>query len=58
VYRVTIPGNTTASLNLVAPSVKNVTVLTGKEGVGRMSFAEGKVKAELKSGTYEFEVKN
>lgn len=57
VYRVTIPGNTTASLNLVAPSENSVTVLTGKEGVGRISFANGLVKTELKSGTYEFEVK-
>lgn len=58
IYRVTVPGNTTASLNLVAPSLGSVTVLTGKEGVGPMGFAEGLVKAELKSGTYEFEVKN
>lgn len=57
VYRVTVPANTTASLYLAAPSVKNVKVLKGSEGVGPFRSLKGKVMAELESGTYEFEVK-
>jgi alpha-L-rhamnosidase len=57
IYRVAIPANTTATLYLAAPGVKNVTALKGKEGVGTLSFVSGKVTANLKSGAYEFEVK-
>jgi alpha-L-rhamnosidase len=57
IYRVTIPANTTASLSLVAPSVRSVSVLKGKDGVEPMKFSNGKVTSNLKSGTYEFEVR-
>jgi alpha-L-rhamnosidase len=57
IYRVTIPANTTASLNLTASDIGKVTVLKGKDGVGPFRTLTGKVMAELKSGTYEFEVK-
>lgn len=57
VYRVSVPANTTASLNLQASDISKVKVLKGKEGVGPFRSLEGRVMAELKSGTYEFEVK-
>jgi len=57
IYRVSIPANTTASLILAAPSVKSVLILQGKDGVAPMKFSAGKVMSNLKSGTYEFEVK-
>ena len=57
IYRVTIPANTTASLNLQAEGINKVTVLKGQEGVGPFRSLKGKVMAELKSGSYEFEVK-
>ncbi|MDR1171425.1 MAG: glycoside hydrolase family 78 protein [Bacteroidales bacterium] len=57
IYRVTIPANTTASLNLTASDIGKVTVLKGKDGVGPFRSLTGKVMAELKSGTYEFAVK-
>lgn len=57
IYRVTIPANTTASLNLQADGIKKVAVLKGQEGVGPFRSLKGKVMAELKSGSYEFEVK-
>ena len=57
IFRVTIPANTTASLNLMASGIDKVSVLKGKEGVGPFRSLIGKVMAELKSGTYEFEVK-
>ncbi len=57
IYRVTIPANTTASLNLQADGIDSVTVLKGQEGVGPFRSLKGRVMAELKSGTYEFEVK-
>ena len=57
IYRVTVPANTTASLNLQAESIDDVTVLKGAEGVGPFRSLKGKVMAELKSGTYEFKVK-
>jgi alpha-L-rhamnosidase len=56
IYRVTIPANTTASLNLQAGSIDKIKVLKGKEGVGPFRTLQGKVMAELKSGTYEFEI--
>ncbi|MDR1672605.1 MAG: glycoside hydrolase family 78 protein [Bacteroidales bacterium] len=56
IYRVTVPANTTASLNLTASGIDKVTVLKGKEGVGPFRTLTGKVMAELKSGTYEFDV--
>jgi hypothetical protein len=55
---VSIPANTTASLTLAAPNVAGVTTLKGKEGVDPLKFVDGKVITNLKSGTYEFEVKN
>jgi alpha-L-rhamnosidase len=55
-YSVTIPANTTASLNLQADDIGAVRVLKGAEGVGPFRSLKGKVMAELKSGTYEFEV--
>ena len=58
IYRVTIPANTTASLTLQADGVSRVKVLRGSEGAGPMRSLKGKVMAELKSGTYEFEVKD
>ena len=57
VYRVTVPANTTASLTLQAPSVSAVKVLKGSEGVGPFRSLEGRVMAELRSGSYEFEVR-
>ena len=57
IYRVTIPANTTASLNLTASGVDGVTVLKGADGIGPFRTLAGKVTAELKSGTYEFEVR-
>ena len=57
IYSVTIPANTTASLTLATPDVKNVSVLKGKEGVAPLQLSSGKVTTNLKSGTYEFEVK-
>lgn len=57
IYRVTVPANTTASLNLQAESIDDVTVLKGAEGVGPFRSLKGTVMAELKSGTYEFKVK-
>ena len=57
VYRVTVPANTTASLTLQAPSVSAVKVLRGAEGVGPFRSLEGRVMAELRSGSYEFEVR-
>jgi alpha-L-rhamnosidase len=57
IYRVTVPGNTTASLTLHASDISKVTVLKGAEGVGPFRSLTGKVMAELKSGTYEFEVR-
>ncbi|MGE4569683.1 MAG: alpha-L-rhamnosidase C-terminal domain-containing protein, partial [Bacteroidales bacterium] len=56
-YRVTLPANTTATLSLAASGTKQVTVTQGKEGVGPLRFENGKVLAELKSGSYEFVVK-
>ena len=53
IYRVTIPANTTASLTLRGSEVK---ILRGGEGAGPMRSLKGKVMAELKSGSYEFEV--
>ena len=58
IYRVTIPANTTASLTLKASSIANVKVLKGAEGVGPFRSLTGKVMAELKSGSYEFEILN
>ncbi|MDR2915568.1 MAG: glycoside hydrolase family 78 protein [Tannerella sp.] len=57
IYRVTIPANTTASLNLAASGIDRVSVLKGKDGVGPFRSLTGKVMVELKSGTYEFEIK-
>ena len=57
IYKVTIPANTTASLNLIASGADKVTTLKGNEGVSQMAFQAGKVTAVLKSGSYEFEVK-
>ena len=57
VYRVTVPANTTASLTLQAPSVSAVKVLKGAEGVGPFRSLEGRVMAELRAGSYEFEVR-
>jgi alpha-L-rhamnosidase len=56
IYRATVPANTDATLILVAPGISSVTTLKGSDGVGAMRFADGKVTASLKSGTYEFEV--
>lgn len=56
IYRVTVPANTTASLTLQASAIANVKVLKGAEGVGPFRSLTGRVMAELKSGTYEFEV--
>lgn len=58
IYRVTVPANTSASLILHAAGVERVTVRRGAEGVGPFRSLTGRVMAELKSGTYEFEVKN
>ena len=57
VYRVTIPANTTASLTLQAAGMDRVKVLKGAEGVGPMRALTGRVLCELKSGSYEFEVR-
>ncbi|MDR0574413.1 MAG: glycoside hydrolase family 78 protein [Tannerella sp.] len=57
IYRVTIPANTTASLNLTASGIDKVSVLKGKEGVGPFRSLTGKVMVELKSGAYEFNIK-
>ena len=56
IYRVTIPANTTASLTLQALGVSAVKVLRGGEGVGPLRSLKGRVMAELKSGSYEFEI--
>ena len=56
IYRVTVPANTTASLTLKAGGIDKVKVKAGQEGVGPFRSLTGKVMAELKSGTYEFEV--
>ncbi len=57
VYTVTIPANTTASLTLQAPSIAAVKIVKGEEGVGPLRSLKGRVMAELKSGTYEFDVR-
>lgn len=57
IYLVTIPANTTASLNLQASGISKVKVLKGEEGVGPFRSLTGKVMAELQAGSYEFEVK-
>ena len=57
IYRVTIPANTTASLNLQASGISKVKVLKGEDGVGPFRSLTGKVMAELQAGSYEFEVK-
>lgn len=57
IYRVTVPANTTASLNLQAAGIAKVKVLKGEKGVGPFRSLEGKVMAELQAGSYEFEVK-
>ena len=56
-YMVTIPANTTASLVLDINNVKNMSVLKGKEGVVSTKPYNGKIKCELKSGSYEFIIK-
>ena len=56
VYRVTVPANTTATLRLQAPSASSVRVLKGGEGVGPFGMSGDRAVAELKSGSYEFEV--
>ncbi len=58
IYTVTVPANTTASLTLQASGIDKVKVLKGAEGVGPFRSLTGKVMAELKSGTYSFEVNN
>ncbi|MBQ5640110.1 MAG: glycoside hydrolase, partial [Bacteroidales bacterium] len=58
IYTVTVPANTTASLTLQASGIDKVKVLKGAEGVGPFRSLAGKVMAELKSGTYTFEVNN
>ncbi len=58
IYTVTVPANTTASLTLEASGIDKVKVLKGAEGVGPFRSLTGKVMAELKSGTYSFEVNN
>ncbi|MBQ1936876.1 MAG: glycoside hydrolase, partial [Bacteroidales bacterium] len=58
IYTVTVPANTTASLTLQASGIDKVKVLKGAEGVGPFRSLTGKVMAELKSGTYTFEVNN
>lgn len=58
IYKVTIPANTSASLTLQAEGVQNVKVLSGAEGAGPFRSLRGKVMTELKSGSYEFEVRN
>lgn len=55
-YHITVPANTSASLTLQAGGISKVKVLRGAEGVGPMRSLKGKVMAELKSGSYEFEV--
>ena len=56
VYRVTVPANTTATLRLQAPSASSVRVLKGGAGVGPLGMSGDRAVAELKSGSYEFEV--
>ena len=55
-YHIVVPANTSASLTLQADGVSKVKVLRGSEGVGPLRSLKGKVMAELKSGSYEFEV--
>ena len=59
-YRATVPGNTTATLYLPAPSEKAVKE-GGKEigkakGITFLRYENGKAVYELKSGSYEFTV--
>lgn len=58
IYKVTVPGNTTAKLFIKANSEADVTE-SGKpakdaEGVSFIKFEKGKAVYELKSGNYEF----
>ena len=53
-YGVTVPGNTTTSLFLPANKASGIKLLKGKEGASFVSYKNGKVQYELKSGTYEF----
>ena len=56
-YKVTVPANTTATLNLDVNNIKNVTVKKGTEGIRSSVIKNGKTVYELASGSYEFDVK-
>lgn len=55
-YSFTIPAGSTADLSLQAPSKRAMKLLKGKEGAGRISYADGRVSTRLGSGEYEIEI--
>ena len=56
-YQVTIPANTTASLQLQADNEKAADITVGKEAARVAGFTNGKIHYELPAGTYEFIIK-
>lgn len=56
-YHAVVPANTTATLSLVAPSAKAVTVTTGAKIAKNVGYKAGKAIYTLPAGTYSFMVK-
>ncbi len=55
-YHISIPANTSASLTLPCGENSKLKLLRGEQGVGPFRRLKGRLMAELKSGTYEFEL--
>lgn len=57
-YKTTIPPNTTATLYLPAKGISGITengkALSGGNGISNISYADGKARMMLSSGTYSF----
>ena len=56
-YHAVVPANTTATLSLVAPSAKAVTITTGAKIAKNVGYKAGKAIYTLPAGTYSFMVK-
>lgn len=56
VYQVTVPANTSATLQLVAKNNQSVKVTKGMQAARFSVYAHGKACFELPAGTYEFTV--
>lgn len=58
IYKTTIPPNTAATLYLPARGISGITengkALTGSSGISNISYADGKARMMLSSGTYSF----